>query len=588
MFEKLSANAILKSVVALFATGLMLVLAVNAWDASRQLATAGRLAALVDTSNHVFRVMHNLRIDRAQTVRALSAPDAAESATLRSIDGVRQGATPALKSAVETLVVAEFPGQKDFHRDLHRAAEKLAALHQVSWDAMQKPKGQRPAQLAQEFGTETQALIDLLEKITHQAGAAAKFQDATVDHLMLVKQLGWMVRSAAGDASVAVSNHFTATAPPTNAHRVRYRELLSRLGAAWESLEIELSARPVPPKLAAAIANAKQSWFAPDFSATRDKLLEQMIAGEPIAMTSTQWSAVVLPRLASILNVAEAALDEASLRVDTLKDEARRQLLVQAALLALAFGLAAAGLWAISRRVVRPLHAIQQAMLKVADGDLQVEVPFTERRDEIGALAGALGTFKKNAAEKSRMEGEQQTQSARILARQQATDGYIQAFEKQIRDALKALGDSSSQMRQTSEGMSSTAEKTNLQVKTVAGASEEASSNVQTVAAASEQLSASINEISQQVARATTIASRAVDETKQTDHTVQGLADAATRIGEVVKLINDIAGQTNLLALNATIEAARAGEAGKGFAVVASEVKSLATQTAKATEDIAS
>jgi methyl-accepting chemotaxis protein len=141
-------------------------------------------------------------------------------------------------------------------------------------------------------------------------------------------------------------------------------------------------------------------------------------------------------------------------------------------------------------------------------------------------------------------------------------------------------------MRKTSDSMTDTAGKTNTQVKSVATASDEASSNVQTVAAASEELSASIAEISRQVSHAATIAGRAVDETKQTDGTVQGLAEAATRIGEVVKMINDIAGQTNLLALNATIEAARAGEAGKGFAVVASEVKSLANQTAKATEDI--
>src|SRR5262249_46280009 len=127
---------------------------------------------------------------------------------------------------------------------------------------------------------------------------------------------------------------------------------------------------------------------------------------------------------------------------------------------------------------------------------------------------------------------------------------------------------------------------TNTQVKAAAQASEEASANVQTVATASEQLSSSISDISRQVVHAAEIAGRAVDETKQTDGTVRGLAESAERIGEGVKLINDIAGQTNLLALNATIEAARAGELGKGFAVVASEVKSLANQTAKATEEI--
>jgi methyl-accepting chemotaxis protein len=141
-------------------------------------------------------------------------------------------------------------------------------------------------------------------------------------------------------------------------------------------------------------------------------------------------------------------------------------------------------------------------------------------------------------------------------------------------------------MRQTSEGMSEVSERTNSQVRTAARASSEASSNVQSVAAASEELSASIGDISRQVTHAASIAARAVEQARLTDNTVQGLTETASKIGDVVKLINDIAGQTNLLALNATIEAARAGEAGRGFAVVASEVKSLASQTAKATEDI--
>src|SRR5262249_17945363 len=190
-------------------------------------------------------------------------------------------------------------------------------------------------------------------------------------------------------------------------------------------------------------------------------------------------------------------------------------------------------------------------------------------------------TFKGNAVEKARIEGEQRERHGQATQRQKTIEASIVAFEAQIGDALKALMDAAGQMRSTSDEMSAISHKTNGQVKSAAQASEEASANVQTVAA-------STSDISRQVTHAAGIAGRAVDETKQTDGTVQGLAESAERIGEVVKLINAIAGQTNLLALNATIEAARAGEAGKGFAVVASEVKSLANQTAKATEEISS
>jgi len=229
---------------------------------------------------------------------------------------------------------------------------------------------------------------------------------------------------------------------------------------------------------------------------------------------------------------------------------------------------------------------IRDAMLRVAGGDLTAEADFSDRTDEIGALAGALGTFKQNAADKARIEEEQRQRHQQAEARQQVMEASIRSFEGEVKAALDALARASQEMLQTSAGMGQAAERSQGQVKAVAGASEEASSNVQTVAAASEELSASISEISRQVTTAATIAGRAVEETRQTDRTVQSLAEIASKIGEVIGLINDIAGQTNLLALNATIEAARAGEAGKGFAVVASEVKSLANQTAKATEDI--
>ena len=208
------------------------------------------------------------------------------------------------------------------------------------------------------------------------------------------------------------------------------------------------------------------------------------------------------------------------------------------------------------------------------------------RKDEIGALAGALETFKQQAEDKVRIEAQERERNAGATARQQAIESYVGEFENLVRQTLDQLGDASGQMRTTSDGLSTVSRQTNARVQVAEKASSEASMSVETVAAASEELSASINDISQQAAHAAGIASRAVSQARETDGTVQGLAKSAGRIGEVVGLINSIAAQTNLLALNATIEAARAGEAGRGFAVVASEVKSLASQTAKATEEI--
>ena len=240
----------------------------------------------------------------------------------------------------------------------------------------------------------------------------------------------------------------------------------------------------------------------------------------------------------------------------------------------------------LSRTISGSITRLAASTIKLADGDLTVQVEGSERKDEIGVLAGAIGVFRSNAIDKRRIEEEQRVLQQKASARQGAVEQHIAAFETQVRDALEALAAASVQMRGTSDGMSGTAEQTNDQVAAVVAASTEASSNVQTVAAASEELSASISEISRQVSNAASIAGRAVDEARQTDVTVQGLAEVVSGIRDVVKLISDIAGQTNLLALNATIEAARAGDSGRGFAVVASEVKSLATQTAKATGEI--
>jgi methyl-accepting chemotaxis protein len=366
----------------------------------------------------------------------------------------------------------------------------------------------------------------------------------------------------------------------------KYLGYVGEVKAAWAALEDVAFGTRLPPRVAEAVASAKKGFFGADYVERREAFLKALIAGETVPMKVNEWSALSIERLGTVLAVAEGALEAAKEYAAAARSAARWSFGFQLALLGAALALAVGSMMAVGRRVIRPLRSIESAMLKVAGGDLSADAPFAQRGDEIGGLARALGAFKANAAEKARIEDEQRARHEEAAARQQMVDDAIVAFESQVHEALHALGAAAQDMRATSDGMSATATQSNAQVKTVAGASEEASSNVETVAAASEELSASINEISHQVSRAAEIAGRAVEETRQTDGTVQGLAEAAAKIGEVVKLINDIAGQTNLLALNATIEAARAGEAGKGFAVVASEVKSLANQTAKATEEI--
>ena len=237
--------------------------------------------------------------------------------------------------------------------------------------------------------------------------------------------------------------------------------------------------------------------------------------------------------------------------------------------------------------VSRPLTRITAAMRAVADGDLSVAVPYVDRRDEIGLLASALEIFKENRQRAESLTAQQREETERRLQRQQTVEQAIAEFDNLLSGALETLNSSAVELRATAQNMNHIADLTDTRAATVAETSQQVALNIQTLAATAEELSASIGEIGRQGAHSAQIAQNALHSAEQTNTQVQSLADAAQRIGDVVTLINDIAAQTNLLALNATIEAARAGDAGKGFAVVASEVKSLANQTAKATEEVA-
>ncbi len=243
----------------------------------------------------------------------------------------------------------------------------------------------------------------------------------------------------------------------------------------------------------------------------------------------------------------------------------------------------------VARGITRPVGEMTVAMRKLAEGDLTADVPGKDNKDEIGEMAQTVLVFKDNAVKVKALEVKQREIAERAeIDKKAAVTQLADAFEREIGGVVAAVATSASDLQGAATQMSATAEETNRQATAVAAASEEASTNVQTVASAAEELSSSIAEISRQVAESARITSRAVDDVAHTGTTVEALAQAAQKIGDVVKLISDIASQTNLLALNATIEAARAGDAGKGFAVVASEVKNLASQTARATEDIGS
>ena len=391
---------------------------------------------------------------------------------------------------------------------------------------------------------------------------------------------------------------------------LKHTESVRRLQATMILNEDPASRKAVEALKADALAQQRKAWgdYASMISAGEERRLADLFAArwtDYLAQSAPTEDLLAAGKPAAATAVFNATLPQFNALSDTLLQDATynasngRRVGAEAialgrtgrigieVVLATMAGLALAIGAALIAGISAPISAMTASMRALAQNDFSAAIPGTQRGDEIGRMAAAVQVFKDNMVAGARLAAAQGEEQAAKQARAAHLSGLVATFEMKAGRLAGSVSEASTDMEKTAQSMACTADQTNSQASAVAAAAEEASARVQTVASAAEQLAASINEINMQMAKSSKITGKAVVETRRSDTIVRELSDGAQKIGKVVELITSIASQTNLLALNATIEAARAGEAGKGFAVVASEVKSLAGQTAGATEQIA-
>jgi methyl-accepting chemotaxis protein len=630
MLDRVTINAVLKTVIAILAGVVVIIMALGAWNSWTRLAAVNRTAAVADASAYMFTALHNLRSDRSRSYRALIGDqrlDPKDPAFLLA----RDAEMPALKSALVALDAVDFPERQAVVSELGQRIKKLTALHEESAAAVARPKAERRAGLAVELRDELSALIDMLDQLSLRLNKLVAFEDAFIDRLMELKQLAWLVRDTGGEASVMVSGGLSGQPIPADA-LVKYAGHVSRYETAWNVLEQQAAGVPLTPQFADAVAKAKREFFGREYVDLRTNTLKKLIAGQPPGITTDQWSALTVPKLATSLAVAEASLDAAKEHAAAQRASAIRTLGVQLGMLVAAVLLAGGMMLLVSRRVTGPLGQMQGAMMKLAGGDFGVVVPGLERKDEIGAMANAVERFKVLADEKARHEADEATrrQQGEAAIQARAAEERAKSAEEQAQ-AFRALGAGLDQLStgdltfRLSEGFSEdyrqirddfnntiarlqeTIGAIALSTREVASTATEISSSTTDLSQRTEEQAASLEETSAAMEEISMTVKKNAENAHQANSFAAGTREVADRggavvaqavgamarieessrkISDIISVIDEIARQTNLLALNAAVEAARAGEAGRGFAVVASEVRSLAQRSSQAAKDI--
>jgi len=526
-------------------------------------------------------------IERGLTNAALKSLDPLASERRAELDQARAVADGAFREA--SLEIRSIPEMS--------AGQKQIGDAEAKFDALRRLREKADANLSQQRSERAPDVVDgFVPAITEVIEIASNRLRLTLETLTsppaakLAQLIGLRHLTAQMAENAGRERAFLAGVIGTRAKLgpeglQRLSGLRAKIELAWDTVLPVRLRSDLPAQIREAMTDVEKVYFEM-YGETRAATLAAGESGD-YKITGAEYFKRATAGVNAVLKlgaaIGAAADQEASLRAAG----SARNFILTVALLSASLILAGVSFWITFSRILKPLSAIGAAMTRLAERNFNVEIPGGGRGDEIGEMARTVEVFKQNGLEVDRMRAEQAAAEQRATEQRKAELARMaDSFETAISEIVETVSSASTELEASASTLTSAANHGQELTAVVASASEEASANVQSVASATEQLSSSISEIRRQVQASARVANEAVDQARVTTGRVGELSAAATRIGDVVDLINTIAGQTNLLALNATIEAARACEAGRGFAVVASEVKALAEQTAKATGEI--